>query len=288
MSYASRNTTVQFTDCQNSRLRHTITMSGSDIVSTLSLLIKVGSEIKTRLESFKHAAEDLQLLNSNLILVKKVFENPVNVDIMKTHQTEFVTILDVVQSIGQTCTKCAKALDVDLAGTTTASKNTGERGRKYFQRVRVFSKIPDLLAELKRKTEQLQNVYSAVSLTILNDIREQKERASGKETIESTPVVKKQILHENMLELNLSTDFASIDQMVGNLMRECKHLHQRLQEATLIPDMSAVKDYKTQNPEGASFWKDRFQKDELSASALRYEVRTLQAFLLITNIAASC
>ena len=52
--------------------------------------------------------------------------------------------------------------------------------------------------------------------------------------------------------------------------------------------MSAVDDYQTQNPEGASFWKDRFQKDELKASALRYEVKTLKTSLLLFRIAASC
>ncbi|KID94662.1 hypothetical protein MAJ_09382, partial [Metarhizium majus ARSEF 297] len=59
--------------------------------------------------------------------------------------------------------------------------------------------------------------------------------------------------------------------MVGSLIKECKQLRQRLQEAILFPDTSAVQDYQAQNPEGASFWKDRFQKDELNASALRYE-----------------
>lgn len=71
-------------------------------------------------------------------------------------------------------------------------------------------------------------------------------------------------------------DFASIDQMVGNLMKECRHLRQRLQEATLFPDTSAIQDYQAQNPEAASFWKDRFQNEALNASALRYEVRTLK------------
>ncbi|QPH05014.1 hypothetical protein C2857_002459 [Epichloe festucae Fl1] len=40
-------------------------------------------------------------------------------------------------------------------------------------------------------------------------------------------------------------------------LRECKDLRQRLQEAILFPDTSAVQDYQSQNPEGASFWKDR-------------------------------
>lgn len=88
-----------------------------------------------------------------------------------------------------------------------------------------------------------------------------------------------------MLDIGLSSDFASIDQMVGNLMRECQHLHQRLQEATIFPDTPVIQDYQIMNPEGAAFWKDRFQRDKLNASALRYEVRALKASYQF-NIAA--
>ena len=249
-------------------------MSGSDILTTLNVLVKLVSEIQNRLDSEHQAAEDLRLLNSNLCLLEKVFRNPVNGDILNSKEPEFVNIPNVLISVEQTCKKIAKALDIELAGQTTVSGNTG--AKKLFQRIRVFHKIPDILAEIKRKAEQLEKVYSAVSLTILNDVRaqSQRERSSGKQDTESTVIVKKKPLQENMSDLDLSTGFASIDQMVGNLIRECEHLNQRLQEATLFPDMSAIIDYQTQNPEGASFWKDRFQKDELSASALRYEVKT--------------
>ncbi|KAH7317453.1 hypothetical protein BKA65DRAFT_114218 [Rhexocercosporidium sp. MPI-PUGE-AT-0058] len=54
-------------------------------------------------------------------------------------------------------------------------------------------------------------------------------------------------------------------------MNECKHLEHQPQETTLFPDTSDVQDYQAQNLEGASFWKDRFQKGKLYASALRYE-----------------
>jgi hypothetical protein len=251
-------------------------MSTLDILSTLNILIKLGLEIKTRLDSLNQTAEDLQLLTTNLILLLKVFENPVNEDIIKTHVSEFVNILDILQNITHSCTKCAKFLDIDLTGATIATK-TEARGKKFVKRIWAFNKIPDLLAEIQRKAEQLQRVYSAVSVVILHNIRLQQGRTSGKETVESTSVVQKTTIHESLLDLDLSTDFANVDQMVGNLMEECKYLRQRLQEATLFPDTSAVQDYQAQNPEAASFWKDRFQKDELNASALRYEVRTLKA-----------
>ncbi|KAK0767246.1 hypothetical protein N5P37_000980, partial [Trichoderma harzianum] len=238
-----------------------------DILSTLNFLIKLGLEIKTRLDSLNQAAGDLQLLTTNLQLLLKVFENPVNGDIIKTNLSEFVNILDVLQSIAHSCTECAKALDTDLAGATTATEKT----KRFVKRIWTFNRIPDLLAEIQRKAEQLQKIYSAVHAVLLQDIRTQQERASGKEIVKSTLSVKKSSIHEHLLDLDLSTDFASIDQMVGNLMKECKHLQQRLQEAILFPDTSAVQQYQAQNPEGASFWKDRFQKDELSASALRYE-----------------
>lgn len=97
-------------------------MSGLEILSTLNILIKLRLEIKTRLDSLNQATEDLQLLTTNLILLLKVFENPVDEDIVKIHVPEFANILDVLQSITHSCTKCAKALDIDLAGTTIATK----------------------------------------------------------------------------------------------------------------------------------------------------------------------
>ncbi|PKK42611.1 hypothetical protein CI102_14855 [Trichoderma harzianum] len=238
-----------------------------DILSTLNFLIKLGLEIKTRLDSLNQAAGDLQLLTTNLQLLLKVFENPVNGDIIKTNLSEFVNILDVLQSIAHSCTECAKALDTDLAAATTATEKT----KRFVKRIWTFNKIPDLLAKIQRNAEQLQKIYSAVHAVLLQDIRTQQERASGKEMVKSTLSVEKSSIHEQLLHLDLSTDFASIDQMVGSLMKECKHLQQQLQEAILFPDTSAVQQYQAQNPEGASFWKDRFQKDELSASALRYE-----------------
>jgi hypothetical protein len=122
---------------------------------------------------------------------------------------------------------------------------------------------------------------STLSISFLSDVRKHQRKSSGKETLKS-PVAKKTTLHENLLDLDLSTEFPIIDRMVGNLMNECKYLEQQLQEATLFPDTSAVQDYQAQNPEGASFWKDRFQKGKLNASALRYEVMTLKASYILS------
>lgn len=244
-----------------------------DILSTLSFLINLGLEIKARLDSLDQAAEDLGLLTANLRLLQGVFENPVNGDIVKANLSEFVSILDVLQSIANSCKECAKALDTDLAG----AKSAAEKTKRVFKRIWNFGKIPELLAEIQRKAEQLQKIYSAVQAVLLQDIRAQQERATGKEIVKSTPYVGNSVLHGNLLSLDLSTDFASIDQLVGGLMDECKHLQQRLQETILSPDTSAVQQYQTLNPEGASFWRDRFQKDELGVSALRYEVKMLKA-----------
>ena len=249
----------------------------ADIVSTLGTLIKLGLEIKARLDSLNQAAEDLQLLTTNLMLLLKIFENPVNETLVKTHVSEFVYILDVLQSIAHSCTKCAKALDIDLAGATTTIKKAEGRGMKFIKRLWAFSIIPDLLAEIQRKANQLQQIYNVISTIIVHDIRTQQGETSGKETVESTTAVEEPARHENLLDLDLSTGFASIDQIVGNLIKECNHLRQRLQEATLIPDTSAIQAFQAQNPEAASFWKDRFQEKELDASALRYEVMRTSA-----------
>jgi hypothetical protein len=249
-----------------------------DILSTLSILIKLGVEIQTRLDGLNQAAEDLQLLNTNLQLLFKVFEDPASEDIFKNHSSEFLNILNVLQSIVESCTKCAKALDIDFAGATIVVKKTDARSKKYAKRIWAFNKIPDHLAEIQRKAEQLQKVYSAVSAIMLFEIRTQQQRTSVKENVEFKAVVKIKPTHGDLLDLDLKTDFAGIDQMIGSLLEECKDLRRRLQKATLFPDTSAVQDYQAHNPEGASFWKDRFQKDGFCASALRYEVRNPSAF----------
>ncbi|KAK4101832.1 hypothetical protein N658DRAFT_530591 [Parathielavia hyrcaniae] len=243
-------------------------MSAMDIVSTVTILLNLGLEIKNRLDSLDQAAEELQLLTTNLEILLTVFESPRNEDIFKTNALQFVRILDVLESIERSCRECAQALNIDLAGATIATK-TESRGKGFFKRIWAFRKISELLADIQRKAVQLQQVYSVVSAVFLQDMVRQ-GRTSGKETVDSA-VVQKPSLHENLLDLDLSTDFANIDRVVGSLMKECEYLRGRLREATLFPDTSAVQDFQAENPEAASFWKDRFQKDQLDASILRYE-----------------
>ncbi|EGZ70965.1 hypothetical protein NEUTE2DRAFT_159242 [Neurospora tetrasperma FGSC 2509] len=237
-------------------------MSAMDIVSTVTILINLGMEIKA-------SAADYQSL------LLKVFKDPVNEDIIQANASEFIIILNILESIGQSCKECAKALDIELAGASIATK-TESGGKKFFKRIWAFNKIPDLLADIQRKAEQHQRAYSAVSIVFLQHIKVQQGRTSGKEIVESSTVVRKPTNHENLLDLDVSTNFANIDRIVGSLMKECENLRRRLQEATLFPDPSVVQDYQAQNPEAASFWKDRFQKEQLNASNLRYE--TLYVF----------
>ncbi|KAL0471131.1 hypothetical protein QR685DRAFT_544664 [Neurospora intermedia] len=245
-------------------------MSAMDIVSTVTILINLGMEIKSRLDSLNQAAEELQLLTTNLSFLLNVFKDPANKDIIQANASEFIIILNILESIGQSCKECAKALDIELAGASIGTK-TESGGKKFFKRIWAFNKIPDLLADIQRKAEQLQRAYSAVSIVFLQHIKVQQGRPSGKETVESSTIVRKPTNHENLLDLDVSTNFANIDRIVGSLMKECENLRRRLQEATLFPDPSVVQDYQAQNPEAASFWKDRFQKEELNASNLRYE-----------------
>lgn len=267
-------------------------MSAFDIISTLNIIIKLGLDIKARFESFNKAAEEINLLNTKLRLLCKLLEDRGNDDIITTHLSEVAMIVDIVQSIAQSYTACAQALGVEIPTTNNATTKPEARGKKYVKRIWAFYKIPDLLDEIQRKAEQLEKVYSAASVMLLHDIRTQQRRSSESGIIESTPVAKIPTIHEHLLEVGLSTEFASIDlMMVGNLMKECKLLRQRLQEVTLCPDTSAVEDYQEQHPEGASFWRDRFQKDELCASTLRYEVRNSRLShclpFLNSNVAAS-
>ncbi|KAL7919034.1 hypothetical protein ACQKWADRAFT_302440 [Trichoderma austrokoningii] len=238
-----------------------------DILITLNFLIKLGAEIKTRLGSLNQSAGDLQLLTTNLHLLLNVFENPNTGEIVKANLSEFVNILDVLQSIAHSCTECARALDTELAGATTAAEKT----KRLVKRIWAFHAIPGHLAEIQRNAERLQKIYSAVHAILLQDIRTQQELVKENDVDNSAFAVDKPAINQQLLELSFSSDFASIDQMVGGLMKECKYLQQRLQEAILFPDTSAVLQYQAQNPEGASFWRERFQRDEITASALRYE-----------------
>ncbi|KAL7807409.1 hypothetical protein V8C26DRAFT_414763 [Trichoderma gracile] len=248
-----------------------ISIMSVDIIATLQILIKLGSEIKTRLNSLDQAAEDLQLLTTNLKLLLSVFQNPIGEDVIKSHLSEFVNILDILQSIAQLCMKCAKVLDIDLDGATTTPDKTEARGKKFVKRIRAFNKIPDLLAEVQRKAEQLQKIYTAISTVLIHDIRAQQGMTNGKDVVTATGSPNTSASPGTLVNLAISTELPNIDQLVGNLLKECKHLRQRLQEAIVLPDTSIVEEYQAQNPEGVSFWRERFQKEEISLSMLRYE-----------------
>ncbi|KAK4696579.1 hypothetical protein P7C71_g1359, partial [Lecanoromycetidae sp. Uapishka_2] len=246
-------------------------MSAFDIISTLNIIINLGFDIKARFESFHKAAEEINLLNTKLRVLCTLFEDRGNDDIFTAHLREVGMIVDIVQSIAQSYTNCAKALGVEIPATNTAITKPEAHGKKYVKRVWLFYKIPDLLDEIQRKAEQLEKVYSTVSIIFVVNIRTQQRKSSETEIIEAAPDANNPTIHEHLLGVGLSTNFASIDLMVGNLMKECSLLRQRLQEVTLCPDTSVVEDFQEQHPEGVSFWRDRFQKDELCASALRYE-----------------
>lgn len=247
-------------------------MSVGDILSVVTILINVGMDLYTRIDSIKQAADDLLLLTAQLEVLSKVFQGSEN-DLIKAYSSEFMRMLGVLKSIQESYNKCAKILGVEPGGAITATQKTAKSGKTFTKRVVIFARIPSILDEIRDKAEQLQKISSILSVAFLIDVRKHQTKSSGEESL----VAKETTLHESLLDLNISTGFASIDRMVENLMNECKHLEQQLQETTLVPDTSAVQDYQAQNPEGASFWKDRFQKGKLYASALRYEVMTLKA-----------
>ena len=249
-------------------------MSAFEIIPTLDIIIRLGLDIKARFESLNQAAEEIDFLNIKLRLFCELFEDRRNDDISTSHLPEIAMFVEIIESIKQSYTKCAKTLGVEIPATNTAASKPEARGRKYVKRLWAFYKIPDLLDEIQRKAGHLEKVYSAVSIIILYDIKTQHRRLEESGITESAPMATSPPIHEHLLEGRVSSEFASIDLMVGNLMKECKLLRQRLQEVTLCPDMSVVEDYQEQHPEGASFWRDRFQKDEVCASAHRYEVRS--------------
>ncbi|KAM3547738.1 hypothetical protein ARSEF4850_009834 [Beauveria asiatica] len=242
-----------------------------DIQSTLLVLIKLGVELKARLDALNQAAEDLQLLTTNLRLLLVVFENPANESILKEHVSEFVAILDILQSIAKSCAKSGKLLDMDPSGQAAVDGSQDAFGRKLIRRIWIVKRIPGLLAEIQRKAEQLQKIYSAVSVVILQDIRANQERPPrGTDSSANSTLVAQDYNQVNGLDF--STNFASIDIILGNLMNECKSLRQQLEDNIIHPDTSAIENYEATNPEGMAFWKNKFQK-ELSTSSFRYEFK---------------
>ncbi|PQK14621.1 hypothetical protein BB8028_0005g01520 [Beauveria bassiana] len=262
-----------------------------DIQSTLLVLIKLGVELKARLDALNQAAEDLQLLTTNLRLLLTVFENPANESILKEHVSEFVAILDILQSIAKSCAKSGKLLDMDPSGQAAVDGGRDAFGKKLIRRIWIVKRIPGLLAEIQRKAEQLQKIYSAVSVVILQDIRANQERPpKGTESSVNSTLVAQDYNQANGLDF--STNFASIDIILGNLMNECKSLRQQLEDNIIHPDTSAIENYETTNPEGMAFWKNKFQK-ELSTSSFRYEmlyvswarfVREIESSFILNNI----
>ena len=250
-------------------------MSVGDILAVVTILINVGTDLYNRIDAVKQAADDLLLLTAHLEVLSKVFQESEN-DIMIAYSSEVMKMLGILQSIQESYNRCAKVLGVGPSGTTTATQNTTVVGKSFTKRVVIFARIPSILAEIRYKAEQLQKLSSILSVSLLSDVRKHQKTVNANESL-LIPTASNTTLHDNSRGLGLNTGFAGIDRMVENLMNECKHLEHQLQETTVFPDTSAVQDLQSQNPEGASFWRDRFQKGKLYASALRYEVMTLKA-----------
>lgn len=254
-------------------------MSVGDVLAVVTILISVGKDLHDRFEAMKQAGNDLLLLTLHLKALSKVVEESED-DVILAGSSEFVRMLGVLKSIQGSYNKCAKVLGVEAAGIISATQKTATYGKRIARRMVLFARIPSVLAEIREKAEQLQKITSILSVAFLSDVRRHQRGSSEKESLGST-VVETTTLRDNLLDPNLRTGLTSIDRMVENLMKECKSLECQLQEVALFPDASAVQDYEAQNPEGASFWKDRFQKGQLYPSALRYEVISLEAFSTI-------
>ncbi|KAK6346148.1 hypothetical protein TWF730_010480 [Orbilia blumenaviensis] len=246
-----------------------------DIIAIAELLLKMGLEIQERFEYLDQTAEDLKLLNTNLRLLRSTISVDDEQDeLWKNNRSELLNILDFLQSVEDTCKECAKALGLEIAGAeiTTSTKKTNARGKRFKRQFQTWFFISDHFEKIRRKAEQLGTLCNTVSAIILYK-GSKLQRTSVQENMESKAVLKPIYVSGDSLDLGLKTDFAGIDQMITNLLEECKDLRRRLQEATLFPDTSTVQDYQNQNhnPEGVAFWKDRFQNGEIGPSALRYE-----------------
>ncbi|TLD22370.1 hypothetical protein PspLS_07768 [Pyricularia sp. CBS 133598] len=107
-------------------------MMASNIVSALTFIIQFGVEVKDRLDSLNQAADELKLLNVTLMSLLKAFENPTSK--INTQGSEFLVMLEILDSIKDSCKKYVYALDKNRAGATDATKTEfhGSRRGIYF------------------------------------------------------------------------------------------------------------------------------------------------------------
>lgn len=244
-------------------------MSVGDILAVVTILISVGNDIHERIEVMKQADDDLLLLTVHLKVLSRIFEASEK-DVTLAYSSEFVRMLGILKSIQESYNKCAKLLGVEPAGVASATQKTARNGKSITRRVVLFARIPTIFAEIRDKAEQLQRITGILSVSLLSDVRSHQRESPGNAIANTTTTTT--TLSNDVLDPHLRTGFTGIDRMVEHLMKECQNLERQLRDVTLFPDASAVQDYQAQNPEGASFWKDRFQKGQLYASALRYEV----------------
>lgn len=260
-------------------------MSAGDILAVVTILVNVGKDLHDRCVALKQVDSELLLLTTHLKVLSDVFEKLEN-DVILTNSLELVRTLDILKSIQRSYDKCAKALGVGSDGTTYATQKRARTAKGILVQFNLLVRIPGILDEIHDKGEQLQKVTSILSISFLSDARKQQRDSNRKDSlVPSTP--KPTALPDNLLDLNLRTGLTSIDRMVESLMTECESLERQLQEITVYHDTSAIQEYEEQNPEGAAFWKDRFQQGQLYASTLRYEVNPLApspAFLSISCI----
>ncbi|KJX93795.1 hypothetical protein TI39_contig4254g00001 [Zymoseptoria brevis] len=244
-------------------------MSVGDILAVVTILIDVGKNLHDRINAMKQADNDLLLLTIHLKVLSDLFEGS-ETDVVMVNSSEFMRMLGILKSIQESYNKCAKVLGVEPPGMTSATQKTTTNGKSITRRVVLFARIPSILAEIREKADQLQKITTMMSFSVLLDVRKHHGDSGVKESLEST-IAKTTTLAGNFLDPNVRTGFTNLDRMVEYLMEECKRLARQLQEFTLVPDASVIHGYQAQNPEGASFWKDRFQGGKLDASAFRYE-----------------
>lgn len=253
-------------------------MSVGDILAVVTILVSVGKNLYDRIDSMKQGDGEISLLNSHLQTLLNVFEELGN-DVVLACSSELVRMLGILKSIQESYNKCARVLGVTPGAVMT--------GHSLSRRVIIFARIPGILTEIRCKAEQLQKITDMLSVSFLFDVRKRQRALIEREAIQQTVTITTTMTN-NSLDSTPRTGFAGIDQVIENLMKECKRLQDQLQKNTLAPDASAIREYEAHNPEGVSFWKDRFQKDQLYASTFRYEVIDTPPFaklhILLTRV----
>lgn len=260
----------------------------TEVIHVIQILIGVGMEIKSRLDDQNESIEELDQLVFNLEQLNRVFNETGNERLQELYGVHIGTVLEGVK---RTCESCAKY--VEARSRTRTMRVVKSAWNLY--------KAPTVKGEVIRTSRRLAELLVTLNFVLVSDVeREVSElriervretskvvtvtragagtetgtgAGTGAVTKETTEVEDTKdgstTASSNIIALGLREAIHStIDDLVGRLKDDCQRLQAKLDRATVVVDTSSLEGLQEDNPEGISFWRDRFQAGELAVSSV--------------------